>query len=57
MNKITFEIANPMILDKLNMLSAEFMLSVETIVNVSLKRFIDDVETVRDLRIGKVDLE
>jgi hypothetical protein len=50
MNKITVEITNPMSLDKLNMLSAEFNLSVETLVNISLEHLIKDVEFVRQLR-------
>ena len=50
MNKITVEIANPMSLDKLNMLAAEFSLSVETLVNISVEHLIKDVEFVRNLR-------
>jgi hypothetical protein len=50
MNKITFELANPMLLDKLNLLSVELTLPVETLVNFAVERLIKDVEFVRNLR-------
>ena len=51
MNKITVEITNPITLEKLNTLSAEFTLSIEILVNLGVERLIKDVEFVRNLRI------
>ena len=42
--------------DRLNTLSAEYSVSVELLVNLAVKRLIDDVDFVRGLRTGKVEL-
>ncbi len=49
----TIQLTNPMLYDRLRTLSAEYDLSVESLVNVAVKRLIDDVDFVRGLRIGK----
>ena len=57
MNEIIIKLANPMLRDKLNTLSQEYDVSAEILVNLAVKRLIDDIETIRDLRVGKVNLE
>ena len=46
-----------MLYDRLNTLSAEYSVSVERLVNVAVKRLMDDVDFVRGLRIGKMELQ
>ena len=46
-----------MLYDRLNTLSAEYSVSVELLVSVAVKRLIDDVDFVRGLRIGKIELK
>ena len=41
--------------DKLRTLSVEYDLPEELLVNVAVKRLVDDIEFVRDLRIGKTE--
>ena len=49
------ELTNPMLGDKLRTLSVEYDLPEELLVNVAVKRLVDDIEFVRDLRIGKTE--
>lgn len=44
-----------MLCDKLHNLSVEYNLSEELLVSVAVKRLVDDVDFVRDLRIGKTE--
>ena len=45
---------DPMLYDRLHTLSAEYSVPVELLVNLAVKRLIDDVDLVRSLRMGKV---
>ena len=47
------ELTNPMLYDRLRILSAEYSVSTEQLVNVAVKRLLDDVDFVRSLRAGK----
>lgn len=49
------ELTDPMLYDKLHTLSAEYSLSVELLVNLAVRRLVDDVDFVRSLRTGKVE--
>ncbi|MBD5154963.1 MAG: hypothetical protein HDT15_07835 [Oscillibacter sp.] len=49
----TVQLTDPMLYDRLRTLSAEYDLSVESLVNAAVKRLVDDVDFVRNLRIGK----
>ena len=49
------ELISPMLGDKLHTLSVEYDLPEELLVNVAVKRLVDDVDFVRDLRIGKTE--
>lgn len=51
--KFTVELTNPMLYDRLRTLSAEYSVSTEQLVNVAVKRLLDDVDFVRSLRTGK----
>ena len=46
-------LTDPMLYDRLRTLSAEYDLSVESLVNAAVKRLVDDVDFVRSLRMGK----
>lgn len=47
------QLTDPMLYDRLHALSAEYALSVESLVNAAVKRLVDDVDFVRSLRMGK----
>ena len=49
------ELSDPMLYDRLHTLSAEYSVSVELLVNLAVRRLVDDIEFVRDLRIGKIE--
>ena len=57
MEDFTFQLTNPMLYDRLHILSAEYSVSVELLINVAIKRLIDDVDFIRSLRTGTVKLE
>jgi len=48
------QITNPMLYDKIHTLSAEYSVSVDLLVNVAIQRLIDDVDFIRQLRMGKI---
>ena len=49
------QLTDSMIYDRLHTLSAEYSLSVEMLVNVAVKRLVEDVDFVRSLRTGKIE--
>lgn len=49
----TVQLTDPMLYDRLRTLSAEYDLSVESLVNAAVKRLVDDIDFVRSLRMGK----
>ena len=51
----TVQLTNPMLYDRLHILSAEYSVSVEYLINEAVKRMINDVDFVRSLRNGKQD--
>lgn len=57
LENFTVRVTNPMLYDRLHILSAEYSVSVELLVNAAVKRFIEDVDFVRSLRTGTIDLE
>ena len=50
-------LTNPMLYDRLHILSAEYSVSVELLVNMAVKRLISDIDFVRGLRVGKIEAE
>lgn len=55
--KETFAVllTDSMLYDRLCTLSAEYSLPVDLLVNAAVKRLVDDVDFVRNLRIGKIE--
>lgn len=51
--KFLVQIKNPMLYDRLHILSAEYSVSVEFLVNTAIERLISDVDFIRSLRKGK----
>lgn len=51
----TVRLTDPMLYDRLRTLSAEYNLSHENLVNVAVRRLMDDVDFVRSLRTGKAE--
>lgn len=51
----TVQPTDPILYDRLRTLSAEYDLSVESLVNVAVKRLIENVDFVRCLRADKTD--
>ena len=46
----TVQLTDPMLYERLRTLSAEYDLSVESLVNTAVKRLVDDIDFVRSLR-------
>lgn len=57
MEKLTVQFMNPMVYDKLHVLSVEYNLSTDQLINLAVKRLLDDVELVRKLRMGEIALD
>ena len=57
MEIITIQLSDPMLYDRLHTLSVEYSLSADLLISLAVKRLLDDVEVIRDLRSGKVKLE
>jgi hypothetical protein len=55
MEKLKIELSDPMLYDRLHTLSAEYSVSVELLVNLAVRRLVDDIDFVRNLRIGKIE--
>ena len=49
------QLTDSMLYDRLHTLSAEYSLSVEMLVNLAVKRLVEDVDFVRSLRTGKIE--
>ena len=57
MEKITFQIENLMLIDKLNTFAAEYSVSPDLLINLAVKRLFGDIDMCRNLRAGKVKTE
>ena len=57
MEIMTIQISSPMLYDRLHTLSVEYNLSADLLISLAVKRLLDDVEIIRDLRNGKIKLE
>lgn len=56
MEKLTIEFTNLMLHDRLHTLADEYSVTVESLINLAVKRLIEDVDFVRSLRTGKIEL-
>ena len=52
--KISVQLTNS-IYDRLHTLAAEFTISIELLINIAIKRLMDDVDFMRNLRVGKIE--
>ena len=50
---LVIRISDPMLFDRLVSLSVEYSVSTELLVNVAIKKLIEDVDLVRKLRAGR----
>lgn len=57
MDIITVHIFYPLLLDKLNTLAAEYSMSADLLINLAVKRLTDDIDFLRNLRAGKIELK
>lgn len=55
MEDFMVRITSPMLYDRLHTLSLEYTVPVELLVDMAVKRLLDDVDMVRDLRAGKIN--
>lgn len=54
---VTIHILNPLLLDRLRTLAIEYSVSTELLLNVAAKRLVEDVDLLRSLRTGKIEME
>ena len=57
MEDTTIQLTNPLLYDKINLLTIEYSISANLLVNLAVKRFLDDVDMIRKLRTGEIKLE
>lgn len=57
MEIMTIQFGDTMLYDRLLTLSAEYNVSADLLVSLAVKRLLDDIELIRNLRNGKVKLE
>ena len=57
MEKLTVELTDSLQYDRLHILSAEYSIPVELLINAAVKRLINDVDFVRSLRTGTIKVE
>lgn len=57
MENFIVQLTNPMLYDRLHTLATEYSMPVDLLVNVAVKRLIDDVDFIRSLRAGKIDFK
>ncbi len=55
MEDFSIRLTDAMLYDRLYVLSAEYSISAEFLVNAAVKRLLDDVDFVRSLRAGKIE--
>ena len=53
--EFTVKVTDAFIYDRLYILSAEYSVSMEYLVNVAVRHLLDDVDFVRKLRTGKTE--
>lgn len=57
MESFTIRLTSPMLYDRLHVLSAEYSVSVEFLANIAIRRLLNDINFVRNLRVGKTESE
>lgn len=54
---VTIHISNPLLLDRLRTLAVEYSASIDLLLNLAAKRLVDDVDLLRNLRTGKIEMK
>ena len=57
MENLTIQFTEALLYDELHTLAAEYSVSVNLLVNLAVKRLIDDVALIRRLREGRIKEE
>ena len=57
MEKIIVQLINHMMYDKLHTLAIEYSVTTESLIILAIKRLIDDVEFLRNLRASMINVE
>lgn len=52
---LSVRVTEAMLYDRLHTLSNEYSISVELLVNIAVKRLLNDIDFVRNLRMGKIE--
>ncbi len=55
MEDFSVRLTDAMLYDRLHVLSAEYSISAELLVNAAVKKLLDDVDFVRSLRAGEIE--
>ena len=55
MENLTIQFNDPLLFDRLHTLSVAYSLPKDLLVNLAIKRLLDDVDLIRNLRAGKID--
>jgi hypothetical protein len=56
MEKINIQLASPLF-NRLHLLAVEYSVSIDVLINAAVKKMVDDVDLIRDLRAGKIKPE
>lgn len=51
---VIIQLEEPMLFDRLHTLSTEYSVSMDLLVNLAIKRLINDIDLIRNLRTGKI---
>ena len=51
---VIIQLEEPMLFDRLHTLSTEYSVSMDLLVNLAIKRLIDDIDLIRNLRTEKI---
>lgn len=51
---VIVQLEESMLFDKLHTLSAEYSVSMDLLINLAIKRLINDIDLIRNLRTGKI---
>lgn len=51
---VIIQLEEPMLFNRLHTLSTEYSVSMDLLVNLAIKRLIDDIDLIRNLRTGKI---
>lgn len=55
--KISMYFSNPLLLDRLHILAVEYSVPAAQLIEVAVKRLVDDVDLLRNLRTGKIEMK